>query len=377
MSGIFDSQAFCPLAWNGVYIQPDGAVDNCCISKNDLGNINEQSIDEIVHNSRSRSVRERMLADVIVDGCVNCYSEKKTTITQRESLGNFYRGRNQDSYQSATDFKLRYVDIRLRNTCNYGCIYCGPGCSSFIAQERKTFPILDDSSVIAAIDFFKKNARDLDRIYLAGGEPLMIRENEILLEEIKQVNPQCHVLVNTNLSLMQNNKIFNILVDLPNVSWLISAEDMEGKYEYIRHKGSWLNFSKNLLALKSMVSREKISFNMVYLALNSHSILSFIHWLDSNDFDTENVSITWVHGNSEIDPRNLSDHYRAAVLESIERFPAGKKLRQCFDNIKSGFLAPFPQRNPKNMISFLAKNDKARNLDSKKLFTDIYQDVYQ
>lgn len=375
-SDLFASEAFCPLAWNGLYIQADGSVDNCCISKNRLGNINHDSIDDIVTNDRARSVRESMLKGQIVAGCRNCYQDSRSKPTQRETLTKYYSGKNQDSYQSTDDFKLRYADIRLRNTCNYGCIYCGPEFSSTIAQERKSFPILNDSGMDDAIAYFKKHARDLDRIYLAGGEPLMIRENETLLDEISRVNPLCNILVNTNLSLIRNNRIFDTLIGLPNVTWLVSAEDMGDRYEYIRYKGSWQTFSENLLDLKRQVSKEKISFNMVYLALNSKSILDFIRWLRHEDFETENINIAWVQGDFGIDARNLSGDFQKEIFQSLADFPAGPALRRCFGNIQEKFATDFPQRNPNNIIRSLTRNDKIRNLDSKKVFADIYQDVY-
>lgn len=375
MSDIFDSEAFCPLAWNGIYIQPDGSVDNCCVSKNKLGNLNQQSIEEIIHDKRSKSVRQQMLDGNIVSGCSYCYPDKKTKPTHRENLIDFYRDRGTDLYGSVDNFNLRYIDIRLRNTCNYGCIYCSPELSSTIAQEQKKFPIFENNAIEQAIEYFKKNAASLDKIYLAGGEPLMIKENEILLEEILKTNPRCNILVNSNLSLIRNNRIFDILTSLPNVSWLVSAEDMGDRYEYIRYKGSWKTFSENLLFLKSLVPKEKIFFNMVYLALNSKGIFNFIQWLKQHEFETENINIAWIHGHFSYDPRNLSHAYQKEIFEIMESLDVGPTLRNSIENIKVKFSGEFPNRNPNNITNALRLNDQSRNLDSRSVFPDIYQDV--
>lgn len=374
MPDIFDSEAFCPLAWNGIYIQPDGAVDNCCVSKNSLGNINDQSLEEIIGGDRAISVRKQMLSGTVVPGCKHCYPEKKTKNTHRESLLISYKNQDRSLYESEHNFQLKYVDIRLRNTCNYGCVYCSPELSSTIAQERKQFPILKEDRIAQSIQYFKNNAATIDRIYLAGGEPLLIKENEILLEEIARVNPTCEILVNTNLSQIKNNRIFEILIKLPNVNWLISGEDIGERYEYIRYKGSWKNFSDNVSYLIDSTATNKISFNLVYFCLNSKTIFEFISWLKDKGINEEGINIQWISNNPYWDPRHLSKKFQNEIFEIMDQFPAGPVLRNSIDNIKIKFQPGFKEKN-QTPLAMLKHFDNLRNLDSQKIFPEIYQDL--
>lgn len=376
MSDIFDDDAFCPLGWNGIYIDPNGDVHSCCVSKNSLGNINQQTVEDILIGDSAISTRKQMLSGTIVPGCKFCYPEKRTSPTLRENWVAHYRHQDRSQYESPNNFRLRYADIRLRNTCNYGCIYCGPVLSSFIAKEQKQFPILKEEKISHTIEYFKNNASTLDRIYLAGGEPLLVKENETLLEELVRVNPRCQIFINTNLSQIQNNRIFELLKMFVDVRWMISAEDMEERYEYIRYKGSWDNFRENLLYLKEIVPIDKIQFNMVYLSLNSKSIFKFLQWLKDNEFDTEQIELAWVQPEStEWDPRYLSDRFQAEIFHVMEKFDAGPKLRNEINNIRVKFQVNVDKTNRNRPIMQLQYYDKIRKMDSKKVFPEIYQDL--
>jgi hypothetical protein len=43
---------FCVLPWTGFELEPDGGVKNCIISKDKLGNINDDPIEKILERNR-------------------------------------------------------------------------------------------------------------------------------------------------------------------------------------------------------------------------------------------------------------------------------------------------------------------------------------
>ena len=49
-------------------------------------------------------------------------------------------------------------------------------------------------------DFVFENVSDLKNVYLAGGEPMLMKENYEFLKLLKVKNPNCNIRVNTNLS---------------------------------------------------------------------------------------------------------------------------------------------------------------------------------
>ena len=50
-------KSFCTLPWLGVYIQPDGDVRNCAITKKTLGNINTQPLNDILHGEDNQIIK--------------------------------------------------------------------------------------------------------------------------------------------------------------------------------------------------------------------------------------------------------------------------------------------------------------------------------
>ena len=96
----FNNDAFCPLPWISLYVEPTGIVDNCCISYNCIGNINQHSIEEIIDSPINHQVKTDMLSGKRVDGCRKCYANEKTanendfnlTFSHRSNmLGNFQK----------------------------------------------------------------------------------------------------------------------------------------------------------------------------------------------------------------------------------------------------------------------------------------------
>jgi radical SAM protein with 4Fe4S-binding SPASM domain len=67
-------KTFCIMPWIHFHSIPDGRVMGCCIwkSNNYLGNVKEQTIEEIANGEPMKSVRSRMLADERLTECDSC-----------------------------------------------------------------------------------------------------------------------------------------------------------------------------------------------------------------------------------------------------------------------------------------------------------------
>ena len=104
------------------------------------------------------------------------------------------------------------------------------------------------------LKFIESNKKTLKNLALLGGEPLLQKENELLLDVI---DPDVHINLITNLSVpLENNKIVKKLLEKNNVVWDISFETINEKFEYVRHGGSWELMTKNIRYLQE-VAKEK------------------------------------------------------------------------------------------------------------------------
>jgi hypothetical protein len=107
------------------------------------------------------------------------------------------------------------VEVYFRNTCNLGCLYCNGMFSSTINNENLKFGDFSINGVeITATrsnfnDFvpvfwkwFENNFQTLSRFHVAGGEPLLQKEFDVLLDMVeKYPNPQCEFNIITNLMI--------------------------------------------------------------------------------------------------------------------------------------------------------------------------------
>ena len=81
-------KSFCTLPWVGVYIQPDGDVRNCAITKTTLGNMNSQPLNDILHNTVNQNIKQDMLGDVLHTRCSYCHLLEKNQKFSTDSISN-------------------------------------------------------------------------------------------------------------------------------------------------------------------------------------------------------------------------------------------------------------------------------------------------
>jgi MoaA/NifB/PqqE/SkfB family radical SAM enzyme len=372
------------MPWGAVYVETDGNVDHCCISYNSIGNIHEHSLSSAIAGKKNIAIKSEMLAGNKAQGCYKCYSpggEADRDYLRDVQLRHFEQWLPDFSlYDKPENFELQYADLRMRNTCNYACVYCSPTLSSTWAAELKEFVKTNEDAIDNVSGFFYDNMSTLKQMYLAGGEPMLIKENEVLLERLLEVNPTCSLLVNTNLSMIEGNRIFELLTKFENVQWLISVEDIKQRYNYIRYPGDWNVFAANLALLKRTVpSTHIISFNMVFTALNAKTIFSCINFLLTSGYakNSNSINIAYINGGHQptwLDPRALPKPYLDQVRTLLHAYP--KTGHERFDGdiqyLKECIDVPVEFEPYHNLFVRLAEMDQRRKLNSKDVFPDIY-----
>lgn len=371
----------CSLPWVGVYVQPDGLVKNCAISRDLLGNIHNNTLEECLHGQKNQQVKQDMLNGIRHSRCNNCYkvedlSSNKIKNASNRSWYKKYGVKNVDLkiYNSPTNFELRVLDLRWRNTCNQACVYCGPDLSSRWAQDLNDHRyVIDDAALVQTKQYIFQRLDKLTHIYLAGGEPLLIKENKELLERLLTANPDVEIRVNSNLSVVDTD-VFKLLAKFKNVKWTISVDAVQDQYEYIRWPGKWNQFKDNLIFLNSQNSN--INFNMVWCALNATGIFDCIDFLNSVGFQENMYMIQCLDSPAPLDVRNLPKDQIAALKELIHtRLKTADPslwFAKCLTSMLN-FLDQDSKSTTAGLKEFLQTLDQRRNLDSKKLFPHVYQ----
>jgi len=245
-SSYLKNNSLCPLPFTGAIVKTDGSVFCCSISKEQLGNVNEKSLEEILTSStKLKKIRRDMLDNKFPKNCSNCYEkEKYHTNLNLENISNrlYHIKILKDSpfklYKDEHQFELQQMDLRWRNTCNFACVYCGGHYSSVWAKFDGHADKMSDDAMKKTFNFVKQNIKNLKTIYMAGGEPFLIKENLKIIDLIQQENPELLLRINTNLSIL-TQKIFDQLKTLKNVHWIVSAESTGERFNYIRWPGNY------------------------------------------------------------------------------------------------------------------------------------------
>jgi sulfatase maturation enzyme AslB (radical SAM superfamily) len=363
------------MPWTGMMYNFNGEVKNCIRSAGPLGNIKDQPIDQIlVDNNRPR--QQQIVDQQSVPTCHTCYDLERGKkgfdhISDRVFYMRELKNTPVDTYQVGR-FDLRTVDVRWTNLCNFACVYCGPEFSSKWSDELKIrHAVPDQQQLMDFKNYIYDHADQLRHVYLAGGEPLLMKENLTLLEKL---NPDTNIRINTNLSKV-DTRVFETVCEFPNVHWTVSVETLAQEFEYIRHGGSWLDFLDNLTIIKQL--GHKISFNMLHFLLNYNSIFDCVDFLQDQGFHKNSFVIgallTPEYLNIRHLPENVLNSVKSKLQNRINQKP-GYLLEDSYRNMLHYIDTPF-EKNIKQSIDRLSELDQRRGIDSRTIFKDLYKDI--
>ena len=373
---------FCVLPWTGFELEPDGVVKNCIISKETIGNIHQNSIEDILQSKKNLEIKAQMLNKEFPNNCAGCYFQEKDRATSFESISSrlYYAKElgphiNNNLLDNKNNFDLSHVDLRWTNHCNQACVYCSPEYSSKWATELGKTIKSNKQAKDQVKKYVFKNIKKLKNIYLAGGEPMLMNDNKEFLTLMLEHNPDVHIRVNTNLSSTKTG-VFQLLCKFKNVHWTVSVESMDKEYEYIRYHGSWKDFIKNLKHIQTL--NHKISFNMLYFILNYKSIFDCIDYFKSIGFHNNSFILGPLIYPLFFDVRHLPKNIKKEVITMFENkiaeqpgFYLQNSLENCLKYLtEDGFNA-----NIELTRQNIKKMDLRRKLDSEKVFPELYKEV--
>ena len=373
---------FCVLPWTGFELEPNGVVKNCIISKETIGNIHQNSIEDILQSKKNLEIKTQMLNKEFPSNCTGCYFQEKDRATSFESISSrlYYAkelGPSIDSnlLDKKDNFDLNHVDLRWTNHCNQACVYCSPEYSSKWATELGKTIKSDKRTRDQVKKYVFNNVKQLKNIYLAGGEPLLINENRAFLKLLLEKNPDVHIRVNTNLSSTKTG-VFQMLCKFKNVHWTVSVESIKEEYEYVRYHGVWNDFLKNLKYIQTL--NHKISFNMLYFILNYKSIFDCIDYFKSIGFHNNSFILGPLYTPLFLNVKHLPENIKKEVITIFENKineKPGFYLQNSLENCLKYLTQTDFHVNIELVHNEIKKMDKRRDLNSRKIFPKLYEEV--
>ena len=266
----------CIIPWMHLAFEPNGKVVPCCLTSHHnyfAGDLTTQPIEEIWNGENMKALRREFMQNKEPKICSTCFDRERAT----GESARIYHTRTFTGVANTiplittedgtcTEMKLKYWDFSFSNLCNYKCRSCGPRFSSswipdakklgYISSQDKVYNIeqVDDSS---NYDFLKTQIDYAEKIYFAGGEPLLMKEHWQILEMLvdrKKFNVR--VSYNTNAStLVYNGK--NVLDywklwDSRKLEVWPSIDEIGERAELIRSGTVWSKVEENLKAITKL-----------------------------------------------------------------------------------------------------------------------------
>lgn len=374
---ILTNRNFCPMPWTGLMYNSDGKVKNCIRSAGSIGNLKQNTIQEILHGSENLDTQTRMLNNHPGKNCHTCYDLEKNKsgfdiISDRVFYIRELKHVPLNTYQTG-QHDLHTIDVRWTNLCNFACVYCGPEFSSRWIEEQGVSVVGPNYQQLEQFkQYIFSHAAKLKHVYLAGGEPLLMKENLELLQLLQQINPKVNLRINTNLS-KTNTQVFDKICEFENVHWTISVETLEQEFEYIRFGGKWADFLENLQRVKQL--NHKITFNMLWFLLNYDSIFNCVDFLQKFGFHNNSFVIGPVQDPLYLNVRHLPENVlnllKIKLQKEIQNRP-GYLLQDSYQNMLTYIEQPF-KKDLADSFCQLNKLDQRRRQDSSKIFTELYK----
>lgn len=257
------SDSFCVLPWIHVNLQPNGNIYQCCMAPHEspLGNTKEDTIEEVWNNHSMKNIRKKMFKGIRPKPCQRCFMmEDNGVASPRNTFNEYFEDqipkliRNTDPETGHNHkFVLKYWDFRWSNICNFKCRMCGTFASSKwvedeIAVHGHAYNGLMDFQSESKEDIFKyvdQFIGEVEEIYFAGGEPLIMDEHYIILEKlIAAGRTDVRLRYNTNFSHIKFKKwnleeLWQPFLDNPKGAvQLFASLDAVGKLAEIARNGT-------------------------------------------------------------------------------------------------------------------------------------------
>ena len=373
---VLTNKNFCPMPWTGLMYNFDGKVKNCIRSDEKtglLGNIKQAPIEEILLGPINVTKQTNITNNKSAAGCHTCYDlehgkEGLDIISDRIFYIRELKKIPLDTYKP-NNFDLQTIDVRWTNLCNFACVYCSEQFSSKWADELNIkIETPADKQLSDFQEYIYRHAKNLKHVYLAGGEPLLMKEN---LKLLQQLNPDVNLRINTNLSKVDTG-VFDAVCQFKNVHWTVSVETTEDEFEYIRFGGRWQDFLDNLTTIRKL--NHKISFNMIWFLLNYNSVFECVDYLKGLGFHNNSFIIgallNPLYLNVRHLPENVLNLLKLKLESRISKNP-GYLLEDSYQNMLHYITQPF-EKNLTNSFDQLAVMDQRRGVDSSKIFTELY-----
>ena len=296
---------FCPLPWNSINMRNNGDLRICCntnsyspqrgIMKKEDGtpyNAGKDDWDEARNAQVLKEVRAAMMKGEWHPECERCRQEEINGIKSRREYENEDWGKwfgdmslekmqpytKEDGELNTKEIPIEFIDIRYGNFCNLKCRMCGPTDShqwydDFVKITGKT-EYKDTHERIKLqknekgrwfteqYDWFQNNNRywsnfeqyapNAKKLYIVGGEPLIIEEHQESLERLvaSGKSKKIQLEYNSNLTMVPD-RLVHLWEQFKQIRIGVSIDGIGDVFNYQRTPAKFDAVYKNMMRLET------------------------------------------------------------------------------------------------------------------------------
>ena len=259
--------SFCVLPFIHKHIDLNDKQKLCCHSN------------DVIDYNRLQAVRTEMLNNVQVPECRKCLTQEQLKTFSERQLYNREWLKTYPELDFNKPEELSY-DLRYSNLCNLRCQTCNAGSSSEWARY------LGKETVYKSVEPDLHINPKAKRIYLAGGEPFMIKSFSTMLNSLENVD--CEIIINTNATILTDH-MMSALKRFTNLCFVLSIDGTGETIERIRTLCSWDIIQDNIRTLRQELD-PKFMVNTVVQHDNIDNIPELADWIDE-----QNISMWHTH----------------------------------------------------------------------------------
>ena len=416
------SKTFCPLPWIHLATRPNGDVRVCCTAnasgagitdEKEAGlvkedgvamNLRDHTIEEVFNSSHMRRTRLQMIKGEVPVSCKKCFAEEEKGITSKRQWEtrewatrlDLQKLVKQTKEDGTVPVNVPYFDLRLGNLCQLKCVMCSPhDSSSWIKEWKLQYPQYKNEELVrdqgwneefdytwykkgSFIESMKGQVENIQELYFAGGEPLLIPEHykilEFLVEEgfAKDVN----LRYNSN-GLELPDKLFELWQHFKEVRFNFSIDAYGQRNNYIRYPSQWEDVAKNLKRLDEN-TRDNTVINIACAVqlLNAGYIDELAEWKMDQGFSKINPSMFGggiigthlVYLPSYLNVRVLPKEAKDWAKEKIEKFIDRQKFNLEFNQ------HPYGAQRWRGLIKYMEQEDWSNKLPALQEYLKVTDD---
>jgi molybdenum cofactor biosynthesis enzyme MoaA len=337
------SKSYCVLPFTAAAVDGQGNVVPCCrwypygITE-DTPNI-KYGLKNARNSKFWQTIRQQMIDGEYPTGCKICWdNESKGGERAKYRMKQKHIFSDNSPYGSITTIdnsstKLRYLETGISNLCNFACVMCTQVDSSIIHS------ILRPGEKIPK-GFHKDNENidddlsELQVLKLVGGEPMIEKKHDELLEKVISLNnnpSNLEIHYHTNVSIFPSERVINCWKKLKEVEIVLSIDGI-GDTATLQRPGNyvWQDIEDTVNKYVQLTDEVNIVFsvNVVLTALNIGQITDICDWLYNKvekNSTMRHTTLTPIHKQTHqnyIDFRNLSKETKDRIKEEWKAWEA-------------------------------------------------------